>query len=493
MGDRKMKSKKIAIGLIVAATVVFGAVCAWLLPSSDRIADGLHIGNTAVGGMTQEEAKQELTKVCQQIGKNGTVLELKENEDKTWSVKASEIDFVVDVDKTVERAYAVGREGNLFACIADAYQARSDHDMVGYAVQYNEEKLKAFIDGIRAQVEVKPLEARAEVVGGKVVIHPHQTGYLVDANAVLADVRNAGSQLPYQVSLHTQTVHTQVTEESLADIKDVLGIYTTRFSTAAVGRTENIRLSAKSINGKLMKPNDVFSFNDVVGYRSAERGYQEAPVIVKGKMEPGIGGGICQVSTTLFNAVLLADLGIVERRNHSFPSSYVPIGLDATVDYGSKDLRFRNTRQSDIYLWLRVEGNRVTAAVLGNKSKEPVPSLKFFSEVVEVIPMEVEKIEDMTVPAGTEVVEEKGKDGYLTATYRVRNGQKQLLHRDKYIAKKRVVRFNPNSAVAVTAKSEAQSTAVESKPAQQTSAANVMPPKPTESESSALPPRPAVE
>lgn len=493
MGEREMKSKKIAALLSCAVAVVFGAVCAWLLPSSDRIASGLHIGTAAVGGMTQEEAKAHLAAVCQQTAENGAVLELIENEDKTWSVKAKEIDFVVDVDKTIERAYAVGREGSLFTCIADAYRARSDHEMIGYAVRYDEDKLRAVINNIRDMIEVKPIEARADVVGGKVVIHPHQTGYLVDTDAVLADVRQDSAQLPRRVSLHTQTIYAKVTVESLADIKDVLGIYTTRFSTAAVGRTENIRLSAKSINGLLMKPNDVFSFNDVVGYRSAERGYQEAPVIVQGKMEPGIGGGICQVSTTLYNAVLLADLGIVERRNHSFPSSYVPIGLDATVDYGSKDLRFRNTRQSDIYLWLRVEGNRVTAAVLGNRAKQAVPSLKFYTEVVEIIPMEVEKIEDMTVPAGTEVVEEKGKDGYLTATYRVANGQKQLLHKDKYIAKKRIVRFNPNSAVAVTAKPTAQNTVAETKPAQQGNTANVVTPKPTESESGALPPRPAAE
>ncbi|MBQ5588067.1 MAG: VanW family protein, partial [Selenomonadales bacterium] len=315
-----MDMKKLVIGLIAVAVVVFGAIYAFILPSSERMADGLHIGNVAIGNMTKEEAKVALTKVCRQAEADGDVLELMENEEKIWHVKAKEFDFAVDVDATVERAYAVGREGNIFTCIKDAYEARSNHDMIGYVVQYDEEKLTSIINGIRDMIEVKPIEASLKVVDRKVVIQPNQTGYLVDTDAVLNDVRNFGSQLPYRVSLHTKTIIAKRTTEDLAEFKDVLGIYTTYFSTAAVGRTHNIHLAAGAIDGLIMKPNDVFSFNDVVGYRSAERGYQEAPVIVNGKMEPGIGGGICQVSTTMYNAVLLADLGVVERKPHFFPA-----------------------------------------------------------------------------------------------------------------------------------------------------------------------------
>ncbi|MBQ8682244.1 MAG: VanW family protein [Selenomonadales bacterium] len=466
----KTKWKKIAALIVAAAVLIFGGICAILLPSSERIVDGLHIGDVAIGGMTQEEAKAELTKACRQAEKSDAVLELAENDQKIWKVKASEFDFSVDVDATVERAYKIGREGHLFACLADAYDARSRMDMVSYAVRYNEEKLKGIINHIRDQIEVKPIEASAEVVYGKVVIHPNQTGYLVDTDAVLADVKQFGSQLPYRVSLHTKTIYAKVTTEALADIKDVLGIYTTRFSTAAVGRTHNIRLSASAINGLLMKPNDVFSFNEVVGYRSAERGYQEAPVIVDGKMEPGIGGGICQVSTTLYNAVLLANLGVIERECHYFPATYVPIGLDATVDYGTIDFRFRNSRQSDIYLWLHVEGNEITVAVLGNKAKEPVPNIRYYSEIEKVIPMEIVRVDDASVPAGQEIVKEKGNEGYISATYRVENGEYRLAYRDSYPATRRVIHVGPKKV---------EQKAVEARTNRQAAGNNALPPRPT--------------
>lgn len=485
-----MSMKNMIIGLIVVAVVVFGAIYAFVLPSSDRMAEGLHIGNVAIGNMTKEEAKATLTKVCQQAETDGNVLELMENEEKSWYVKAKEFDFSVDVDATVERAYAVGREGNIFTCIKDAYEVRSNHEMVGYVVRYDEEKLTSIINNIRDMIEVKPIEASLKVVNRKVVIQPNQTGYLVDTDAVLADVRNFGSQLPYRVSLHTKTIVAKRTTEDLAEFKDVLGIYTTYFSTAAVGRTHNIHLAAGAIDGLIMKPNDVFSFNDVVGYRSAERGYQEAPVIVNGKMEPGIGGGICQVSTTMYNAVLLADLGVVERKPHFFPATYVPKGLDATVNYGTIDFRFRNTRQSDIYLWLNVVGNQITVAVLGNTEKEPVSKVSYRSRVEEVIPMEIVKIEDATVPSGQEVVEEKGNQGYITATYRVENGESKLAYRDRYPATKRVIHVGPKAVEPkVSVKKEADrenrteenntTNIAEQKPTQNTAVSNTLPPKPS--------------
>ena len=483
-----MDMKKLVIGLIAVAVVVFGAIYAFILPSSERMADGLHIGNVAIGNMTKEEAKVALTKVCRQAEADGDVLELMENEEKIWHVKAKEFDFAVDVDATVERAYAVGREGNIFTCIKDAYEARSNHDMIGYVVQYDEEKLTSIINGIRDMIEVKPIEASLKVVDRKVVIQPNQTGYLVDTDAVLNDVRNFGSQLPYRVSLHTKTIIAKRTTEDLAEFKDVLGIYTTYFSTAAVGRTHNIHLAAGAIDGLIMKPNDVFSFNDVVGYRSAERGYQEAPVIVNGKMEPGIGGGICQVSTTMYNAVLLADLGVVERKPHFFPATYVPKGLDATVNYGTIDFRFRNTRQSDIYLWLHVVGNQITVAVLGNAEKEPVPKVRYQSSIEEVLPMEIVKIDDATVPSGQEVVEEKGNQGYVTATYRVENGVARLAYRDRYPATKRVIKVGPKAvepkrsvekeANKVTPTEQNTANIAEPKPTERTTVTNVLPPKP---------------
>lgn len=433
------KKRKILLAIALVILIGFGAVCMVLLPSADRTVRGLHIGSVDIGNMTQEEVKNCLTEVAMSVRTNGTVLELIETEETIWRVRSDEIDFVIDIDQTTDNAFKIGREGDLWKRLTDCYAARTRTDMVGYAVRYDEGKFKTIIDRIRDRIEVKPIEAHAEVVDGKVVIHPNQTGYLVDTEAVLVDIREFGAVLPRRALLHTKTIYAKVTTDALHDIKDVLGIYTTYFSTAATGRTHNIHLSAGAINGLLMKPNEVFSFNEVVGLRSAERGYQEAPVIVNGKMEPGLGGGICQVSTTLYNAVLLSDLSVIERECHFFPASYVPIGLDATVDYGNIDLVFRNCRQSDIYLWTKVDGGMITIAVLGNAQKEPVPNIAYYSEIEKVIPIETVRKDDPNLPIGEEKILEKGNQGYLSATYRGENGVYRLAYRDSYPATKRVI------------------------------------------------------
>lgn len=446
MGKRKDIWKKVLAGAVALIVLAVAAVCFILLPSSDKMASGLHIGSVDIGNMTKDAAKARLADGARIAQTNGVVLELMENETKSWSVRANEFDFAVDVDATVERAYEVGRSGNLWENLVAGYEARTRSDMVDYAVRYDEGKLKAIINAIRDKIEVKPIEAHAEVVSGKVVIHPNQTGYLVDTEAVLADIRTFGSVIPRQASLHTKTIYAKVTTDALADIKDVLGIYTTYFSTGAVGRTHNIQLSADAINGMLMKPNEVFSFNEVVGFRSAERGYQEAPVIVNGKMEPGLGGGICQVSTTLYNAVLLANLGVIERDCHYFPASYVPIGMDATIDWGNIDLKFRNSRQSDIYLWTKVDGGMITIAVLGNAQKEPLPNISYYSEIEKVLPIETVRKDDPNLLQGEEKVLESGKEGYISATYRGENGIYRLAYRDQYPATPRVIAVGTKKA-----------------------------------------------
>lgn len=439
MGEKKGLYKKIGLILIALLAVGFGAAYFVLLPSAERTVRNLHIGTVDIGNLTQEEVEARLAEVVKETRDDAVVLELVDNEDKAWSVKAEEIDFAIDAQATAECVMTVGRAGNLWENLLAGYRAMTRTDVVGYVVSYDEKKLQTIVDKISGQIDVKPIEAHAELVDGKVEIRAEQTGYLVNAEAVLADVRAFGSTVPRRTSLHIDTIPATVTTDALDDIKDVLSIYTTQFASAADGRARNIQLSAEALNGLLMKPNDVFSFNDVVGVRSAERGYQAAAVIVNGQMATGLGGGICQVSTTLYNAILLANLGVIERECHFFPSSYVPIGLDATVDYGNIDLKFRNSRQSDIYLWAKVEGNLVTIAVLGNAQKEPVPKIEYYSEVERVIVPETIEHEDPSLPQGESVVIQSGKQGFVSATYRGENGTYLLAYRDSYPATPRVI------------------------------------------------------
>jgi putative cell wall-binding protein len=146
----------------------------------------------------------------------------------------------------------------------------------------------------------------------------------------------------------------------LTVVRGPLSEYTTYFDSGMVNRSDNIRLAAEALNGHTLSPGDLFSFNQSVGRRTAEAGYKEAPIIMGEEFVPGVGGGVCQVSTTLYNAAVLADLEIVERHHHTLPVAYVPAGQDATVSYPALDLKFRNTL--DVYIVIRssVEGNTLT-------------------------------------------------------------------------------------------------------------------------------------
>lgn len=143
----------------------------------------------------------------------------------------------------------------------------------------------------------------------------------------------------------------------------LLSTYETRLLAKDTNRTENIKLASSKINGLKIDPGKIFSFNQVVGRRTSQRGFKEATAIINDKYEDAIGGGICQLSSTLFNAAEKAGLSITERHSHSKQVAYVPKGRDATVVYGSLDFKFRNTKDFTIELETRVQNGKVTTSI----------------------------------------------------------------------------------------------------------------------------------
>ncbi|MCM3713619.1 VanW family protein [Alkalihalobacillus oceani] len=159
-----------------------------------------------------------------------------------------------------------------------------------------------------------------------------------------------------QLEIPIEVTYINVTEEDVAGLDEVeIGRYATKFTSSISGRVDNIELSAKSIYGVVLGPGDIFSFNRIVGERTKARGYKEANVIVDGDFVNGLGGGICQTSTTLYNVALDAGMEIIERNPHSLPVSYVPEGRDAMVNWGTSDLRFRNSFDYPVLIQMKVD------------------------------------------------------------------------------------------------------------------------------------------
>jgi vancomycin resistance protein YoaR len=174
-------------------------------------------------------------------------------------------------------------------------------------------------------------------------------------------------------------------------IREMIAISTTVISDSIPNRVHNIRLAAAALDGALVEPDQEFSFNQTVGKTGAEQGYKPAPVIVNRRLVEGIGGGVCQVSSTLYNAILLADLALVERANHSLTVGYLPPGLDATVSDGWLDLRFLNNRNHAVWIRTFIEGGNLTVSIYG----DPIPGheVKVIVTDREVIRQDVKYIE----------------------------------------------------------------------------------------------------
>jgi len=183
-------------------------------------------------------------------------------------------------------------------------------------------------------------------------------------------------------------------------------------------RTHNIKIATSSASDVLIKPGEVYSVDKIVGPRLANYGYKEAKVIINNELVPGIGGGVCQVSSTLYNAALLSNMKIVERRNHSLPSSYIPMGRDATISENYIDLKFQNTTQYPIYIHGEVKGSWVKFSIYG-RSENPGITVKIRTEIVKKTDPQIKIVEDPTLPEGTEVEEKKAYTGYVVKSYRI--------------------------------------------------------------------------
>ena len=227
---------------------------------------------------------------------------------------------------------------------------------------------------------------------------------------------------------------------------NTLSLCTTKYDSTNINRATNLEISTNKINGTILAPGEVFSFNKVVGERTTKNGFKEAIIYADGELDYGIGGGICQISSTLYNAALKANLEIVERKNHSMTVNYLPIGCDATVSYGSVDFKFKNSRSYPVKIDATVNSGIVSISILGVKEKEEY-DVDIIVETTQKDDFETVYERLSSIPEGTEIIKQTGKYGYKCSTYRVlyKNGKiisKDLLSTDTYKPQKQIVQIH---------------------------------------------------
>lgn len=282
--------------------------------------------------------------------------------------------------------------------------------------------LEAFIDPKKAAVPViarlgavgRPAkDASFQVSNGRVSIVPSQDGVGPDIEALAIELTQVlrDPERLRSVDLRTRRVPAAITtaKARTMGIKERISRYTTTYAASNKPRVGNIHLLSDALNGTLLAPGATFSFNDTIGPRTAAKGYQEAPAIVNGKLVPQLGGGICQVGTTIFNTVFESGLPVVRRQNHSFYISHYPKGRDATVSWGGPDFRFKNDTENWVLIVVAYTNSSLTIALYGTDPGYEVRSETGAWENEK--PFSVEEIKDPTLLVGARVVEDGGVTG----------------------------------------------------------------------------------
>lgn len=305
---------------------------------------------------------------------------------------------VVDVTPSIE---------NIKNKIQDLTYASSKIELVTVA----KEPDAIDIDKIHNEIYKEPVNAYYTT--NPYVVYPHENGVdfnisVDEANAMLNEVKDE-YEIPLKYTAPSVTTNMIGTEA----FPDLLAKFSTNYNARDTDRTTNLRLAAEKINGTVLMPGETFSYNTIVGERTIAAGYKEAAMYQNGEVVDGLGGGICQISTTLYNAVLYSNLEIVERRNHQFVPSYASAGRDATVVYGSIDFRFKNTRNYPVKILCTVSGGVAKCEIYGLK-ENPDYDVEITSRVTQTTATSIKSETYKTVRQNGQVIssERINKDTY---------------------------------------------------------------------------------
>ncbi len=366
---------------------------------------------------------------------------------------AEELGYSSDYRTVLTNAWNAGRSGSL----EERYEALSQrrNETVNYGVtrlDYSTEALQSCVSAIAKQID-RPAE-NAKIASFDISSYAFQftdevVGSKLDTQRLYEDMEGALRSGGGTVELIVNSIQPEVVKADIAEQYGMICSAVTNASSSSSNRLSNIKLSIQLINGTCLKPGETFSFNQVVGERTSERGFKSAAAYSGGEVVNEVGGGICQVSTTLFNAAVKADLEIVERSNHSMTVSYVDRGKDAAVDWGNKDLKFKNTSDDNVYICCYLDSNkRVRFGIFGKL----LPNGEYITvegETTGRVDFETELVPNAMLPTGATQVVQNGKKGYKAVAYKIRwdkNDNKissELLCRSTYRATKEIIEFGP--------------------------------------------------
>jgi vancomycin resistance protein YoaR len=411
----------------------------------NKFAKGVVIDDIDLGGLTRDEAKKEIeAKQLTYVQSTGVTVT---KDSQSWLFKISDATYTFDTDAVIEEAWT---QSSTNSAVKLTTTVTVDPSSLETKVR---ELAKPYTVAAVDATFVKYDQTKPE--GQRLVFNADTPGSQVDPDALWASVKKAFDDRTFgSVAMQVVAVPAAITQASLQTNMQLIGEYQSTIKNHSKERLANITLAGGAITGKFILPGETFSMNDTTGARTAAKGYKVAPIDVNGISDDGLGGGVCQVSGTLYNAAMKAGLTAVERNHHSIPSAYLPKGRDATVDYGSKDLKLKNTGSKPVLMVIYYtvssgkyyEHAEIYGAALPNGVKYDL-----VTKLVQTIPAITDKVRyqknSAVDPGKTKTI--PAHKGYVVNVYletTAKDGTKtqKLLYTDRYNADCVVIAYNKN-------------------------------------------------
>lgn len=416
---------ELIIGTLTILSGAYYQVHTRLNQYQNKFYDNITISGIDVGDLSLEEARSLiLQNYLNPILESELSFTLKDH-----SFKYPLENFIVtsNFEDTLKLAYEYPNSLNL----QDKLQLLSGEAPASFELDftYNEKNTWDLVNSIADKNNTFSHDASIVIdPDGNKMISPHQNAYTLDTATLADDILTVVAKHS-SASINLDGYFLQsppsITTSNLEAIDTLVASYSTKFTTGT-GNATNITLASQNINGILLQPGDIFSFNDVLGNTTLDKGYTYAPVIVNAKLVQGVGGGVCQVSSTLYNAVLMLGLTPLERQPHSKPSSYVPLGQDATIDWGNIDFKFKNSFDYPIYIVSYTENGTLYTDLYSNHSLKDI-NYKLLSTINETLVSPISYIRDASLPSGLKKLSSSGTSGYKVTVKREGYRNKQLV------------------------------------------------------------------
>ena len=411
---------------------------------TDKIFANIFINGIHVGDITKADALEKIKKDISSAKLDNTINLV--HEDNAFKYKMSELGAQFDFEAVVNAAFLVGRGDDKSKSNAEIKRLETEKLDLEAALTYSKNELNTVLAEVAGKINKAPENATMERVEGQFVVTPEVNGIKVDSEALAeAVVKAIESSLSADITIPVAEVPAEVTSQTFAEATKPIGTFYTTVSGSEAGRNKNLDTASSKINDYVVYLDEIFSTNKAFGEMTTENGYRMAPVIVGGELTNGMGGGVCQVSSTLYMALLYAEIEIVERQNHSQKVGYADYGYDATLAGDYIDLKFRNNTGHPLTIESFIEGNKLYVNLYGYEVHEPGRRLEFYNVFTGSVEAPGDSIvEDPDLPLGERVVKTSARNGVNYDLYKiVFNGNTELsrehINTSKYRARAAVV------------------------------------------------------